>query len=809
MYTDAEVNAIVTVLEGSTDAFTNVAVAQSTTALGVLTSTNRVYLASTQSVKIIDDATLTVRSLPVANPPGGGIVWQDIAIDQARGRVFAIHDSDFPYVTVVQDSTGSSCTPTLTPASQSFRAAGGGGTLSVSASSTCSWIASSNASWITLTGGTTGTGSGTVQYTAAANTTSAPRSGTIAVSGATFTVKQDTVVTATPSSIVFGATRPAGSTTFLYLTSPQTVSVGYDGVSASTSWTAAADQPWVQITNGSGTGPGRFTVSILNPNNVLGASTDVTATVTLTVSTMGIAVPVAVRLIIQTTSAQPVGAFDTPAPGTVQGSIAVTGWALDDIEVVRVEIWRDLTSGETTPPFNGPGHPGHGKVFIANALFVPGARPDVEAAFPNSPFASRAGWGYLLLTWGLWNQGNGNFTLYAFAFDKEGKAATLGSKAITSANQSATRPFGSIDTPTYGETVTTNFWNFGWALTPNPNSADMRSCTITNGNVSFAIDSGPLTAVTYGGARSDIAGAFPGFSNGSNAGGAYFVDLAPLVNGTHSIGWYVVDNCGRSEGVGSRFFTVAKSSLTIDASSAWDAKDTKNTKDQISVVRVRRMNSDWDDVPLSPSGTYLVTMEQSERIEVQLPVADETTYAGAQVINGERRPLPVGSSLNKENGTFYWQPAAGFLGAFDLEFVAGVGRTGGPHKVRPTRIRIVVGPPLRMAIDTPHDGLPVDQSFTIAGWALDLAAIDGGSGIDTVHLWTYPMGGKKPIFLGVAAIGDARPDVAATYGAQFEHSSFSLSATSLAPGEYDVVVYPHRSATNDFQGGQVVRVTVH
>jgi hypothetical protein len=507
-----------------------------------------------------------------------------------------------------------------------------------------------------------------------------------------------------------------------------------------------------------------------------------------------------------TTTAAPVGSFDTPAPGTVQGSVAVTGWALDDIEVARVEIWRDLAAGETTPPFNGPGHPGNGKIFIANALFVPGARPDVEAAFPTTPLAYRAGWGYLLLTWGLWNQGTGNFTLYAFAFDKEGKTTTLGSKAITSTNNVATKPFGSVDTPTYGETVTTNFWNFGWALTPNPNSADMRSCTITNGNVSVAIDSGPLIPVTYGGARTDIAGAFPGFSNGSNAGGAYFLDLAPIANGTHSIGWFIVDSCGRSEGVGSRFFTVAKSSLV-----AADVGRTLLGPPDAFQARLDRAASLQAD-PIG-SALHVIELAQGERLELPLP-ATVGIYSGVQIVNGERRALPVGSSLDKEKGIFYWQPAAGFLGAFDLEFVPNVGRTllgppsdGGPQ--RPAlHVRIIVGPPMRMAIDTPQSGSNVDQPFWIAGWALDLAATDGSSGIDTVHVWAYPANGRKPIFLGVATIGDSRPDVATTYGAQFEGSSYSLLAAGLTPGTYDVVVYPHRALTQSFDAAQLVRVTV-
>jgi hypothetical protein len=84
---------------------------------------------------------------------------------------------------------------------------------------------------------------------------------------------------------------------------------------------------------------------------------------------------------------------------------------------------------------------------LANALFVPGARTDVEALHPNWwPLAHRAGWGYLLLTWGLWNQGNGPFTLYAFAYDADGHATTLGTKTITVSNATANKPFGALDT---------------------------------------------------------------------------------------------------------------------------------------------------------------------------------------------------------------------------------------------------------------------------------------------------------------------------------------------------------------------------
>jgi hypothetical protein len=48
---------------------------------------------------------------------------------------------------------------------------------------------------------------------------------------------------------------------------------------------------------------------------------------------------------------------------------------------------------------------------------------------------------------------------------------------------------------------------------------------------------------------------------------------------------------------------------------------------------------------------------------VELPLAATTGY---QLVNGERRPLPIGSSLKR--GVFYWQPGPGFLGDYHFVF---------------------------------------------------------------------------------------------------------------------------------------------
>jgi len=82
------------------------------------------------------------------------------------------------------------CSYTVAPTSATPSAAGGAASLSVTAGTGCGWSAASNITWITVTGGSSGSGNGTVNYTVAANTATSPRSATLTVAGQTVTVTQ-------------------------------------------------------------------------------------------------------------------------------------------------------------------------------------------------------------------------------------------------------------------------------------------------------------------------------------------------------------------------------------------------------------------------------------------------------------------------------------------------------------------------------------------------------------------------------------------------------------------------------------------
>jgi hypothetical protein len=72
----------------------------------------------------------------------------------------------------------------------------GAGSVQLTADADVPWTASSNDSWITITSGASGSGSGTVSFSVADNTTGAPRTGTMNINGQIFTVQQESGSTA-------------------------------------------------------------------------------------------------------------------------------------------------------------------------------------------------------------------------------------------------------------------------------------------------------------------------------------------------------------------------------------------------------------------------------------------------------------------------------------------------------------------------------------------------------------------------------------------------------------------------------------
>jgi len=329
-------------------------------------------------------------------------------------------------------------------------------------------------------------------------------------------------------------------------------------------WAAASNQSWLGVTPASGTGTAVVQVSV-NPAGLAAGSYAGTITVSdpnAVNSPQTIRVGLTVKA--QGTGAVPFGDFATPINGTtgITGAIPVTGWVLDDIETTKVEIWRDPVAGEGT-----------GIVFIGTGIFVEGARPDIETTYPAYPMNYRAGWGYMLLTNFLPVQGNGTYKLHAYATDKEGNTALLGTKTIVCDNSHAVKPFGTIDTPAQGGTVSGNpVINFGWVLTPMPKTVPKDGSTIEVYVDSVKVGNLATAPNVYNQYRVDVSTNFPGFNNtgGPGAGGpvgAFFLDTTKLTNGVHTIYWIATDDAGAADGIGSRYFNVVNMGASPNNSS--------------------------------------------------------------------------------------------------------------------------------------------------------------------------------------------------------------------------------------------------
>ena len=116
-----------------------------------------------------------------ATGSGNGTVGYSVAANgttSSRTATLTIGGQSF---TITQ--AAAPCVYTASPATPSFPASGGPGTVTMTTLAGCAWSATTSAAWITIGGTGAGSGNGTFDYTVAANPIPTARSGTIAVAG--------------------------------------------------------------------------------------------------------------------------------------------------------------------------------------------------------------------------------------------------------------------------------------------------------------------------------------------------------------------------------------------------------------------------------------------------------------------------------------------------------------------------------------------------------------------------------------------------------------------------------------------------
>lgn len=264
-------------------------------------SSNASWISITQGASGSGNGNVAFRANATTGPSRAGTIT-------IAGRTFTVNQ-------------GQGCSFSLASSSASAPAGGGNGSFDVRTADGCGWSASSNASWLSVTGGATGSGNGTVRYSAAANT-GPSRSGTITAAGQTFTVTQSAgcSYSIAPDTYSAGA---GGATTSVAVT-----------VAAGCAWTASSNASWIGISSGaSGTGNG--TVQLVVAAN---SEADRQGTVTIAGRTFTVTQASGCTIGIAPSSST------APAAGAT-GSFAVTGGAGCAWTASPSASWISITSG--------------------------------------------------------------------------------------------------------------------------------------------------------------------------------------------------------------------------------------------------------------------------------------------------------------------------------------------------------------------------------------------------------------------------------------------------------------------------------
>jgi hypothetical protein len=533
-------------------------------------------------------------------------------------------------------------------------------TISNSGTGTLNWTVSADEGWITVSP-TWGQDTGTVMVTVSSsglpagtymgeitvtdvNASNSPQKVKVSL---TVTGSGDAVIQVNRENLYFGSKGGivTGAQTFMI------TNIGEGDMN----WTISKRSWQLDVFPTSGSDTGIITVTV-DPADLTGGVYYGTLTIT---SPDAVNSPknVNVFLSVYDNTSLPFGDFATPVEGSVlSSSIPVTGWVLDDIDVNNVKIYSNDN-------------------YVGDAVFVDGARPDVEQAFPGYPKNYQAGWGYMMLSNFLPGGGNGIYTITAKVTDAQGNVVTLGSKTVTIDNASAVKPFGALDTPTQGGTASgSNFINWGWVLTPQPNFIPTDGSTIN-----VYVDGVNLGNPVYNIYRSDIASLFPGYANSDGAGGYFTIDTTVYSPGIHTISWTATDSAGNTDGIGSRYFTIIKPSTSNSTSrGVISSHDIAKIPLEYSPILINRRDksNDYHAAEMNESGVSKINIKELEGIEILLPGRIPETsdpdqrFDGYLMVGNHFKSLPAGSTLDRTRGIFYWMPGIGYYGEYHFVFAA-------------------------------------------------------------------------------------------------------------------------------------------
>jgi uncharacterized delta-60 repeat protein len=709
---------------------------------------------------------------------------------------------------------------------------GGRADIQVTIEPGCPWSAVTTVPWITLQDGH---GPGALDYAVGQNTATSIRQGEIDLLAVYHDPSsgQPPAVLGVPPILHVTQQGALPPPTCTYTVTPSSLNISSAATSvpltvttpAGCPWSPSVDVPWMTVSTS-----GPVTAVLTIQANGSGPRQG-------SVHIEGVIVPVTQPGVL---GAVPFGVVDTPTVATaatpVSGSIPLTGWALYAHPNLRVRIYRELVAGET----GGAGCPGGvlGSsvtgalcVYVGDATFVPGARPDVQQAYPSLPNSNQAGWGYLLLTNGLGADG-----VYALRFYAEDCPTTsdpanptpcttnpavfpagfvlLDRRQVLVSNATAVQPFGAIDTPGQGSTVSGTALNFGWVLAPPPAHAS----PVDGGTVVVNVDGQALGAPVAWTARPDITASFgAGHPDVVHAVGVFALDTTLFSDGVHTINWTLTDTAGQPAGIGSRFFTVenltpalraASSASLVAASGSLAVSSASLTLQTIptgpTAVGVTRGASEAPTMlGADARGVRHVVVRALDTVTLTFGTADGAALEGYRLQGDRFAALPIGSTLTPTTETFTWQLGPGFAGIYDLVFLRG---SGDARERIP--VRLVVEPHASAHLDALTVGAPVR---TESGALMVIGTVLAGDArqLRDLRVYAVPQAGGAEQLVGETAVAGVAPGPYGSFGGHFAPVAFRVPLAALPPGTYDLRIEARSALAPDLDATVWIRgVTV-
>ncbi|MBA2737859.1 MAG: BACON domain-containing protein, partial [Pyrinomonadaceae bacterium] len=250
------------------------------------------------------------------NGNGNGTVQYTVTANTGLERIGTITIAGQTF-TVTQ---ANGCVLTLSPTIANPPSGGGTSSFNINSGANCTWSAVSNVSWITITSNTSGTGSGVINYTVAANI-GPERTGMITVNGQTFTVNQANGCVYTLPSTSADVPSAGGTSSF-------NINAG-----AGCTWNAVSNDAWITVNTANGTGSG-----VINFTFAANIGQARAGTITVSGKTFTVNQASGCNYSISPTSANP------PASGST-GSVNVTANTGCAWTAVSNAAWITVTSG--------------------------------------------------------------------------------------------------------------------------------------------------------------------------------------------------------------------------------------------------------------------------------------------------------------------------------------------------------------------------------------------------------------------------------------------------------------------------------